>query len=56
MDQIESVVVWTCVDKVLLNQTWVCLPMGNKANLQTQVVVKQSAVFIAGHRARGPGI
>ena len=36
MDQTEFVVVWTCVDKVLLNQTWVYLPRGNKAHLQTQ--------------------
>ena len=40
---------------LLLNQTWVHFPVHNKANLLTQVVVKESTAFIAGHQARSPG-
>ena len=43
------------VAKLLLNQTYVCLPVPSKGNLLTWVVVKQSAKFIAGHQARSPG-
>ena len=39
---------------LLPNQAWVCLPVRSKANLLTQVVAKESAVFTAG-QARGPG-
>ena len=38
--------------KVLPNQSWVCSPAHSKANW---VVMKESAVFIAGHQARNPG-
>ena len=40
---------------VLLNQTWVGLPVCSNANLPTLDVVKESAAFIVGHQARDPG-